>query len=51
MLNSGDVDHVGSYVAALPEVARWFGAAARYGPVAQYQLLACQKFQASTGLP
>ncbi|MGW7380047.1 hypothetical protein [Streptomyces sp. NPDC054794] len=25
VLNQGDVDHVGSYVAALPRIVRWFG--------------------------
>ena len=25
VLNQGDVDHTGSYVAALPKIARWFG--------------------------
>lgn len=46
VLNQGDVDHVGSYVAVLPRIVRWFG-----GGTAQYQPLACQKFQASAGLP
>ncbi len=46
VLDQGDVDHVGSYVAALPKTARWSG-----GGPAQYQPLACQKDQALAGLP